>query len=107
MGEELKKKALRGDLSKVKEDRKREEEQYAAFKERIKSISSGKFASARTSILMSATSTLSSAYNKGTSIPSYVIENAPFSLTPNERHHYNTQENPYNIVCCTNYGLCS
>ena len=62
-------------------ERKRESDQNETITERIKRISNKDIKPIRASILGSTRSSLSSAYKISTGIPSYLIENSPFSMT--------------------------
>ena len=64
-------------LAEMLNERKREAEQYAAFKDKMRSISSGKFASATRSVLMSSSATVSSMNTLNSTNPTHMIENGP------------------------------
>lgn len=61
-------------LAEMLNERKREAEQYAAFRDKMRSISSGKFASATRSVLMS-TSTVSGISNLNSSSGNHLMDN--------------------------------
>ena len=67
-------------LAEMLNERKREAEQYAAFRDKMRSISSGKFASATRSVLMSSTTTVSG-INSLNAPNSMQMDNGPPSLS--------------------------
>ena len=67
-------------LAEMLNERKREAEQYAAFRDKMRSISSGKFGSGTRSALMSSTATISSTNNISLSNNNHVGDSGPSSL---------------------------
>ena len=67
-------------LAEMLNERKREAEQYAAFRDKMRSISSGKFGSGTRSALMSSTTTISNANHFNSSNTNYLGESGPSSL---------------------------
>jgi Rho guanine nucleotide exchange factor 10 len=68
-------------LAEMLNERKREAEQYAAFRDKMRSISSGKFASATRSVLMSSTTTSSGINTLNSSNTNHILDNGPSSLS--------------------------
>ena len=64
-------------LAEMLNERKREAEQYAAFRDKMRSISSGKFASATRSVLMSSTTTSSGITSLNSSNTNHILDNGP------------------------------
>ena len=64
-------------LAEMLNERKREAEQYAAFRDKMRSISSGKFASATRSVLMSSTTTSSGIASLNSSNTNHILDNGP------------------------------
>ena len=67
-------------LAEMLNERKREAEQYAAFRDKMRSISGGKFASATRSVLMSSSNTVSSMNTLNSSHPSQLLDSGPSSM---------------------------
>ena len=67
-------------LAEMLNERKREAEQYAAFRDKMRSISSGKFGSSTRSALMSSTATLSPVNNMNSLNTNHLTESGPSSL---------------------------
>ena len=68
-------------LAEMLNERKREAEQYAAFRDKMRSISSGKFASATRSVLTSSTTTASGINSLNSSNTNHILDNGPSSLS--------------------------